>query len=168
MESPTRTGAIVKQEVELYVATYTKMLQSWGDIKIASLVHAHLAMGSVLHPLAGEPQVDMGALLYAVRRLPGAIVRSRRVVMGQSPQGFRAVFGADILSWQAVKAPPRRRRWYQHGDTLASLIASPSHIHDLVPTLVAFQIQSNKMHRLLQAVPLNAEAARKTDAAGEE
>src|SRR5260370_23012660 len=90
MESPTRTGWTGKQAVELYVRTYTTMLQSSGDIKVDSLVHAHLAMGSVLHPLAGDPQVDMGALLYAVRRLPGAIVRIRRAVMGHSPQGFRA------------------------------------------------------------------------------
>jgi len=88
--------------------------------------------------------------------------------MGQSPQGFRAVFGTDILSWQAVKAPARRRRWYQHGDTLAVLIASPSDIDDLVPTLVAFQIEWNKMHRLLQDVPLNDEDARLATGAGEE
>jgi hypothetical protein len=168
MESPTRTGWTGKQAVELYVRTYTTMLQSSGDIKIDSLAHAHIAMGSVLHPLAAEPQVDMGALLYAVRRLPGAIVRCRRVVMGQSPQGFKAVLGADILSWQAVKAPARRRRWYQHGDTLAVLIASPSDIDDLVPTLVAFQIEWNKMHRLLQDVPLNDEDARLAAGAGEE
>jgi uncharacterized protein DUF6909 len=168
MESPTRTGWTGKQAVELYVRTYTTMLQSSGDIKIDSLAHAHIAMGSVLHPLAAEPQVDMGALLYGIRRLPSAIVRCRRVVMGQSPQGFRAVFGTDILSWQAVKAPARRRRWYQHGDTLAVLIASPSDIDDLVPTLVAFQIEWNKMHRLLQDVPLNDEDARLAAGAGEE
>src|SRR6266853_6011045 len=105
LEAPPRAGWTGRQAVELYVRTYTTMLQSSGDIKIDSLVHAHLSMASVLHPLAGEPQVDMGALLYAVRRLPSAIARCRRVVMGQSPQGFRAVFGTDILSWQAVKAP---------------------------------------------------------------
>jgi hypothetical protein len=144
------------------------MLQSSGDIKIDSLVHAHLAMGSVLHPLAAEPQVDMGALLYAVRRLPNAIVRCRRVLMGQSPQGFKAVFGTDILSWQAVKAPARRRRWYHSGDTLAVLIASPSDIDDLVPTLVAYQIEWNKLHRLLQDVPLDDADARSAGGAGEE
>jgi hypothetical protein len=143
------------------------MLQSSGDIKIDSLVHAHLSMASVLHPLAGEPQVDMGALLYAVRRLPSAIARCRRVLMGQSPQGFRAVFGTDILSWQAVKAPARRRRWYHSGDTLAVLIASPSDIDDLVPTLVAYQIEWNKLHSLLQDVALNDAAARTASGAAE-
>ncbi|HSS94420.1 MAG TPA: hypothetical protein VLR46_10570 [Candidatus Dormibacteraeota bacterium] len=168
MESPLRAGWTGKQAVELYVRTYTTMLQSSGDIKVDSLIHAHLAMGSVLHPLAAEPQVDMGALIYAVRRLPSAIARCRRVLMGQSPQGFRAVFGADILSWQAVKAPARRRRWYQNGDTLAVLIASPSDIDDLVPTLVAFQIEWNKMHRLLEDVPLSDEDARMALGAGDE
>src|SRR2546427_1663542 len=168
METPPLAGWTGRQAVELYVRTYTTMLQSSGDIKIDSLVHAHLSMASVLHPLAAEPQVDMGALLYAVRRLPSAIVRCRRVLMGQSPQGFRPVFSADILSWQAVKAPARRRRWYHSGDTLAVLIASPSDIDDLVPTLVAYQIEWNKLHRLLEDVPLNDSDARSAAGAGEE
>jgi hypothetical protein len=88
--------------------------------------------------------------------------------MGQSPQGFKAVFGTDILSWQAVKAPARRRRWYHSGDTLAVLIASPSDIDDLVPTLVAYQIEWNKLHRLLEDVPLNDTDARSAAGAGEE
>jgi hypothetical protein len=137
------------------------MLQSSGDIKVESLVQAHLMMGSVLHPLAAEPQSDMGALLYAVRRLPAAINGCRRVVMGQSPQGFKAVLGHDIMGWQAVKAPARRRRWYHDGkNMLAVLIASKSDIDDLVPTLVAFQIEWNKLHRSLQDVDLSDEEAR--------
>src|SRR3981081_3631736 len=160
VEAPPKVGWTGRHAVELYVRTYTTMLQSSGDIKIESLVQAHLGMGSVLHPLAASPQSDMGALLYAVRRLPAAISRCRHVIMGQSPQGFRAVLGADILSWQAVKAPARRRRWYHDGeDMLAVLIASASDIDDLVPTLVAYQIEWNKMHRALQdAGPSDREA----------
>ena len=161
MEAPPSTGWSGKHAVELYVRTYTTMLQSSGDIKVESLVQAHLGMGSVLHPLAAEPRSDMGALLYAVRRLPAAINHSRRVIMGQSPQGFKAALDADILSWKAVKAPARRRRWYHDGDnTLAVLIASRSDIDDLVPTLVAFQIEWNKLHRALQETDLTDEDAR--------
>ena len=145
------------------------MLQSSGDIKVASLVQAHLRMGSVLHPLASQPQSDMGALLYAVRRLPNAISRCRTVIMGQSPPGFKAVLGADILSWQAQKAPARRRRWYFDGDTtLAVLIASTSDIDDLVPTLVAYQIEWNKLHQSLQDVELSDESARMSAGASED
>src|SRR5438094_10484475 len=111
MEAPPGSGQASgwsgKHAVELYVRTYTTMLQSSGDIKIESLVQAHLGMGSVLHPLAAEPQTDMGALLYAVRRHPEAIGRCRTVVMGQSPQGLTAVLGADLLSCPGVKAPAR-------------------------------------------------------------
>jgi hypothetical protein len=158
-----------KHAVELYVRTYTTMLQSSGEIKIDSLVQTHIRMGSVLHPLAGQPQSDMGALLYAARRLPRAIERCRHVVMGQSPQGFRAVLGTDILEWHPVKAPARRRRWYHDGDgTLAVLIASTSDIDDLVPSLVAYQIEWNKLHRSLQDVDPSEEAARAAAGASEE
>ena len=71
-----------KHAVELYVRTYTTMLQSSGEIKVDSLVQTHIRMGSVLHPLAGQPQSDMGALLYGTRRLPRAIERCRHVVHG--------------------------------------------------------------------------------------
>jgi hypothetical protein len=164
MEAPPTTPSTAwsgKRAVELYVRTYTTMLQSSGEIKVESLVQPHLVMGSVLHPLAAEPQSDMGALLYAVRRLPAAINSSRRVVMGQSPQGFKAVLGHDIMGWEAVKAPARRRRWYHDGkNTLAVLIASKSDIDDLVPTLVAYQIEWNKLHRSLQDADLSDEEAR--------
>jgi hypothetical protein len=161
METPPKVGWTGRHAVELYVRTYTTMLQSSGDIKIESLVQAHLGMGSVLHPLAAEARIDMGALLYAVRRLPEAISRCRHLVMGQSPQGFKAVLGADILTWQALKAPARRRRWYFDGKTtLAVLIASTSDIDDLIPTLVAYQIEWNKLHASLQDVELGDEQAR--------
>ncbi|HET7466194.1 MAG TPA: hypothetical protein VFL29_05985 [Candidatus Dormibacteraeota bacterium] len=169
MESPPDTGwGSGKHAVELYVRTYTTMLQSSGEIKVDSLVQTHIRMGSVLHPLAGQPQSDMGALLYAVRRLPRAIEHCRHVVMGQSPQGFKAVLGADILEWQPLKAPARRRRWYQDGRTLGVLIASTSDIDDLVPSLVAYQIEWNKLHRALQGVDLADEPAREAAGASED
>ena len=169
MESPPKAGWTGRHAVELYVRTYTTMLQSSGDIKIESLVQAHLGMGSVLHPLAAEARIDMGALIYAVRRLPEAISRCRHVVMGQSPQGFKAVLGADILNWEALKAPARRRRWYFDGKTtLAVLIASTSDIDDLVPTLVAYQIEWNKLHASLQDVELEDEQARQAADASED
>src|SRR2546425_396331 len=169
MESLPDTGwGSGKHAVELYVRTYTTMLQSSGEIKVDSLVQTHIRMGSVLHPLAGQPQSDMGALLYAARRLPRAIEHCRHVVMGQSPQGCKAVLGADIMEWQPLKAPARRRRWYQDGRTLAVLIASTSDIDDLVPSLVAYQIEWNKLHKALQGVELADEPAREAAGASED
>ena len=170
MESPPTTGwGSGKHAVELYARTYTTMLQSSGEIKVDSLVQAHIRMGSVLHPLAAQPQTDMGALLYAARRLPRAIERVRHVVMGQSPQGFRSLLGHDIMDWQPVKAPARRRRWYYDGgNMLAVLIASTSDIDDLVPSLVAYQIEWNKLHAALQDVELGDESAREAAGASED
>jgi len=163
------TGWSGRHAVELYVRTYTTMLQSSGEIRLDSLDHVHIGMGSALHPLAAEPRSDMGALIYSVRRLPAVIARCRRVILGQSPHGFRAVLGQDILDWEPVKAPARRRRWYYDGkETLAVLIASPSDIDDLVPTLVAYQIEWNKLHRVLRDLELDSEAARQAAQASDD
>jgi len=153
-----RLSSAGRHAVELYVRTYTTMLQSSGEIRLEALQQAHIGMQSSLHPLAAEPRVDMGALIYAARRLPAAIAHCRRVVLGQSSGSVRAVLHVDILSWQKVEAPARRRRWYYDGkETIAALIASASDVDDLVPTLVAYQLEWNKMHTLLQHVPKGEE-----------
>jgi hypothetical protein len=156
--TPTHLVWAGRHAVELYVRTYTTMLQSSGEIRIDALQQAHMGMQSSLHPLAPEARVDMGALIYAVRRLPAAIAQSRRVILGQSSGSIRAELGVDILTWQKVEAPARRRRWYHDGkETIAALIASASDVDDLVPTLVAYELEWNKMHALLQQVPSGGE-----------
>jgi hypothetical protein len=126
-------------------------------------------MGSALHPLAAEPDVDMGAFLYAIQRLPSAIIQARHVVLGQSARGFRNALGADVYGWERVKAPARRRSWYYDGEsTLAVLLASPSDIDDLLPTLVGFQIEWNKLHRALRNAGLDSERARVAAEASED
>ena len=158
MEAPAPAAVTVsgwsgRHAVELYVRTYSTMLQSSGEIRLATLSHAHLGMASSLHPLAGHAQMDMGAFIYSIRRLPLAITSAQRVILGQSPIGFRAGLGLDVTGWERVKAPARRRPWYFDREaTLAVLLASPSDIDDLVPTLVAFQIEWNKLHRAVRDV----------------
>jgi hypothetical protein len=174
MEAPappavTAMGWSGRHAVELYVRTYSTMLQSSGEIRLETLTHAHLGMASSLHPLAAQPQMDMGAFLYSVRRLPLAISGARRVILGQSVHGFRVSLGLDVGGWERVKAPARRRPWYWDGEgTLAVLLASPSDIDDLVPTLVAFQIEWNKLHRAVQDVGADTERVRLSVQASED
>jgi hypothetical protein len=164
----TAHGWSGRHAVELYVRTYSTMLQSSGWIRLDSLTHAHIGMGSSLHPLAASPRIDMGAFLYSVRRLPREIAHARRVLLGQSPHRFQAVLHRQVDTWERVKAPARRRPWYFDGDdTLAVFLASPSDIDDLVPTLAAYQIEWNKLHDALRDCELDPERARRAAGASE-
>src|SRR5205807_283760 len=137
---PTAEPTAVAEAVELYHRTYTTLLRSSGETRLRVLESSHKAMGSSLHPLAASSDIDLGAFLYACRRLPPEILRSSLVVMGQSSEVF-ARHGYSFDGSTLTDAPGRRRRWYHDGgSTLAVLVASASDVDDLVPTLVAFQI----------------------------
>jgi hypothetical protein len=135
----------LSDEVELYQRTYTTLLRSSGETQLRVLEPSHRAMGSSLHPLAGSEEIDLGAFIYSVRRLPDGIVGAELVVMGQEVEALVAS-GIPVESWEEAEAPARRRRWYDGGDgRLAVLMASASDVDDLMPTLVAFQIEWNKI-----------------------
>jgi hypothetical protein len=154
---PTGSEVTLAEAVEVYHRTYTTLLRSTGETPLRVLEASHRAMGSSLHGLAGSPEPDLGAFLYAMRRLPGAVMRADRVVMGQAVDVF-ARNGFSLTEWAEASAPGRRRRWYDDGvGTLAVLIASASDVDDLIPTLVAFQIEWNKIHATLAATTLPAE-----------
>jgi hypothetical protein len=145
--SPTdeHTGRL-SDEVELYQRTYNTLLRSSGETHLRVLEPAHRAMGSSLHPLADSDEPDLGAFIYAIRRLPDTVADGAQlVILGQEKEAF-ARNGIEIGEWQEVDAPARRRRWYDSGEgTHAILIASASDVDDLIPTLVAFQIEWNKL-----------------------
>ena len=152
---PTQHEAELAEGVELYHRTYTTVLRSSGETELRVLERSHKSMGSSLHPLAGSNELDLGAFLYALRRLPEAILTAERVVMGQSAEAFSQRGYGAISDWASVGAPGRRRRWYDDGaGTLAVLIASASDVDDLVPTMVAFQIEWNKLRDALRAAAI--------------
>jgi hypothetical protein len=145
----------LSDEVELYQRTYTTLLRSSGETHLRVLESSHRAMGSSLHPLAGSDELDLGAFIYAIRRLPDGIIGAELVVMGQDVEDLTAN-GIPVDDWTFAEAPARRRRWYDSGaGTLAVLMASASDVDDLVPTLVAFQIEWNKMRVKLRAAGLS-------------
>ncbi len=141
-------------EVELYHRTYTTLLRSSGETRLRVLEPAHRAMGSSLHALAASDEPDLGAFIYATRRLPGAMFGAQRVVLGQEAIQFARAGIGPLADWTPQEAAARRRRWYSDGaGTLAVLLASGSDLDDLVPTLVAYQLEWNKLHRRLLAAP---------------
>src|SRR5436309_1507291 len=137
-----------KQDVELYIRTYTTMLRSSGEVKVKALVPAHLNADSALHVNARSKTPDMSAFFYCVQRLPACIMRVRRVLLGQSAEVFHKQ-GFDVEHWEPVSAPGRRRRWVYDGkETLAVYVSSASDVDDLIPTLTGFQIEWNKIQML--------------------
>ena len=135
----------LSDEVELYQRTYNTLLRSSGETHLRVLESSHRQMGSSLHPLADSDEPDLGALIYAIRRLPDGIAGAELVIMGQEAEVF-ARNGIVIDDWDEADAPARRRRWHDAGDgTHAVLLASASDVDDLIPTLVAFQIEWNKI-----------------------
>lgn len=142
-----------KREVEMYIRTYQTLLRSSGEVGLKALVQAHYNIDSILHPQARSSEPDMSAFIYAVLRLPSAILNCSRVLLGQSEEVFTQ-HGFQVEQWQAVTASARRRKWFYDGkNTLAVYIASVSDTDDIVPVLVALQIEWNKFHWLLNADP---------------
>src|SRR5579863_819325 len=143
--SLTDTGERLSDEVELYQRTYSTLLRSSGETRLRVLEPSHRTMRSSLHSLADSEELDLGAFLYSVSRLPQAIAGAGHVVMGQSADALIAD-GLDVSHWPVAESPARRRRWYVGPDgMLAVLLASSSDVDDLVPTLVAYQIEWNKI-----------------------
>src|SRR3984893_14348878 len=142
-----------KRDVELYIRTYNTLLRSSGEISLKALVQAHYNIDSSLHPEARSPYPDMSAFIYSVLRLPSSIIHCDLVLLGQSEEVFQQQ-GFHVADWEAVTSSARRRKWFYDGkETLAAYVASVSDTDDIVPILVAFQIEWNKMYYLLNADP---------------
>jgi hypothetical protein len=106
-----------------------------------------------LHAGAEEPEPDLNAFLYSAQRIPASINVANHILLGQTHRAFVRAGYAAVESWQAVSAPGRRRRWYWDGnENLAAYIASASDLDDLIPSIVAYQFEWNKMHRLLETL----------------
>jgi hypothetical protein len=143
-----------RKALDLYVRTYNTILRTPGDVPVRAFEAAHVGVGSSLHPRAAADQPDSGAFIYAVQRLPAGIAAVERVVLYQLPEQVPSVVEGGIDSWQKVSAPGRRRQWHwDGGPTLAVTIGSTSDLDDVIPTLVAYQIEWNKLHRVIQSRP---------------
>ena len=152
-EGGEQQHAAGKRDVEMYIRTYNTLLRSSGEISLKALVQAHYNIDSSLHPAARSPYPDMSAFIYSVLRLPASILYCDRVLLGQSEDEFLHL-GYHVEDWEAVTAPARRRKWFYDGkNTLAVYVASVSDTDDIIPILVAFQIEWDKMYYLLRADP---------------
>src|SRR5215207_8942064 len=84
-----QAAGLVSDEVELYHRTYTTLLRSSGETLLRVLEPSHRSMNSSLHPLAASQDLDLGAFLYATRRLPDEVSDAKVIVMGQEAIVFK-------------------------------------------------------------------------------
>src|SRR3954468_16722212 len=111
-----QAAGLTSDEVELYHRTYTTPLRSSGETHLRVLEPSHSAMNSSLHPFAASPEPDLGAFMYAMRRLPADIWKAHVVVMGREAIVFRRYGYGRIEDWTPLEAPARRRRWFDDGE----------------------------------------------------
>jgi hypothetical protein len=140
----------VRAALDLFRRTYHSLLRSSGEIEVQALLEPFATCEPSLHHGVHTAQPDVAAITYTSLRLPSCIDAVRLVLLGQSHEVFARHGFGDVERWQPVSAPGRRRKMFFDGEeTLAVLIASPSDVDDLVPMLVAFQIEWNKLHDVL-------------------
>jgi len=109
----------------------------------------HAFSESSLHSGARDVAPDVAAFAYSAARLPDCMPQVKWLVLGQSREQFEAA-GLNVRDWARVRTRGRRRlmRW-NGSDTLCCFITSTSDIDDLVPIVTAYQIEWNKLHRVL-------------------
>jgi hypothetical protein len=137
------------EAIDLFLRSYQTLLRSTGEVRVAGLLEPYLAMAPTLHARCRDPLPDAAAITYVGLRLPPCMPDVRLVLLAASPELTTRGL-PDIQRWIPQVAPARRRRQYFDGqDRLAVLVSSPSDLDDLMPALVAYEHEWNKLHELL-------------------
>ena len=139
-----------REAVDVFVRSYQTLLRSTGEVRVAGLVEQYLAMAPSLHPRARAHTPDAAAITYVGLRLPACMPSVRLVLLGAALDGMAARGVVNVGGWVPQMAAARRRRHFFDGvDRLAVLVSSPSDLDDIIPALVAYELEWNKLHELL-------------------
>ena len=139
-----------REAVDLFIRSYQTLLRSTGEVRVAGLLEPYMAMAPSLHTRVRDPLPDAAAITYFGLRLPASMASVRLVLLGASLETMAARGVLDIGRWVPQIAPARRRRHFFDGhDRLAVLVSSPSDLDDIIPALVAYELEWNKLHELL-------------------
>ncbi len=129
--------------------TYMTLCSS-GPIPLQRLESTYKGMECSIHEFASTDKFDIVAFQYVCSRLPICIFSARNILFGQS-ESFLEESGVPMSAWTEVYAKSRRRRYLFDGnDTLIAFLASKSDLDDVIPSLLALQIEWNKCNRLLR------------------
>lgn len=146
----TKLQSISADKVEQYLCTYYSLMRSNSDVHIRTLEKTHGEMESLLHTNANDSAPDMSAFIYSLLRLPECISKLKNIYLGQSAEVFLRAGIGDVNKWQSTSGKARRRRCFYDGkQSLACTITSQSDVDDMIPMLTAYQIEINKLHKLM-------------------
>lgn len=118
-------------------------------LDINSLLEAYCDMEPSLHRYCNTPDVvDVDALLYATDRLPSSIYQVKEIlIQADVPDKLPQMAGLVKLSSRA-----RRRQTFQVGNDVIIVVAREgrTELLDLITLLCSYQLEANKIARLLQ------------------
>lgn len=129
--------------------TYMTLCSS-GPVPLQRLESTYKGMECSIHEHASEDVFDIVAFQYVCSRLPFCIFSVQNVLFGQS-EAFLEESGVPVSAWTEVYAKSRRRRYLFDGEkTLVAFLSSKSDLDDVIPSLLALQIEWNKCYRILR------------------
>lgn len=148
------------QNVQRYLESYHRFRRESSLVDLSTLTSAHRKLGSSLHRGAETQEVIPPAFIYAAARLPEVMPGVEKVILTSSLNYLMDRCG-PVEGWREEQASKRRRLAYFDGRvSLAMLVNSHSDLDDIVPSLCAYQIEWNKMHRRLAESRLGPALAR--------
>lgn len=137
--------------IDYYVKKINSALQGGGNIKISTFLDEHYRLKPLLEPNLNKANPDISALVYDILRLPPQIFSIKQIIMGQSDKVFLNA-GIDVNNnyWEFTSTVARRRKFKINAKQkqLATFIASPSDVYDVVTILTALYIEINKLYEL--------------------
>ena len=140
---------ITDSAIELFCKNYRNFLINEGHLTISQFIDLYIKARSFLHKKAGHQEIDFSTLTYTSLRLPDIIYKIKDIVLGKTDVYFFQE-NYHINTWKEVTTPARRRKTFYDGShTLGVFITSVSDTDDLICLLTAFQVEWNKIHKLL-------------------
>jgi hypothetical protein len=117
-----------------------------GEIRLAPLIRAYRALEPALHPALASPDIDFGALVYAVRRLPENATRTFVFFLTDTlPQ----VWDAPGKAFHEVASGVRPRSVYEvmPGKSMVLMRDGNSDLVDFVTCLCVLAIEARKIRK---------------------
>jgi len=130
----------------------TELLRSVGEgsVELARLLPHYRMLEPALHPnAASDTEIDPGALVYAVRRLPENVTRTLAFYLTET---LPSLYVDPDRRFVAVPTPARRRAVYEMipGKNMVLIRDGLSDLVDLVTCLCLYAIEARKIRRRIR------------------